>query len=583
MSLFRQHRWFVAAAGITLAYGVVSLLAHNGPALTAFADIFELLVMIAPASIMLSSALNRPGQERSFWLPMSLGFFLWASNQAAWAYCEIIQKRDIPDPYFFDIILFFHVVPMIGAVAWRPDLVKRTARIHLSALNFLMLLGWWIVLYGFVVFPHQYVVLDVHLYDIYYDGLYLLENGLLLIVLALAALTSRGGWRRLYLNLLVAESVYGVGSRVVNRALAAHSYYSGSFYDVPLVGAVLWMAATAISARKWDLRAVEFRLNPRWKKIIPNLAMLAILSLPLLGLWAVWLDPSPFAVRIFRIYIVLAGMLLLGSFIFLRQYLQDQALMSLLQESRRAFESQKKLQTQLVQKEKLASLGTLVAGAAHEIDDPLTAIMNNSELLWSQEGMSEQQTTLVRKIVNQAQRSRDLVANLLQFAQHAPGEKALVDIAVLLHRATQMAEWRFSGGKIQVAVSAEPGLPKIWGNVNQLFQTFVEIIENAMDALQEAGGGSLQIKASCQGNEAILEFSDTGPGVRDPLRVFDPFYTTKPVGKGTGLGLSVAYGVVQDHGGQITCQNKPDGGALFIVKFPAPTDQSALAAGGSGD
>ena len=85
------------------------------------------------------------------------------------------------------------------------------------------------------------------------------------------------------------------------------------------------------------------------------------------------------------------------------------------------------------------------------------------------------------------------------------------------------------------------------GNANQLFQAFVEIIENAMDALEEAGGGSLEITAQRQGSEAVLQFSDTGPGIREPQRVFDPFYTTKPVGKGTGLGLSAVYGVIQDH------------------------------------
>ena len=121
------------------------------------------------------------------------------------------------------------------------------------------------------------------------------------------------------------------------------------------------------------------------------------------------------------------------------------------------------------------------------------------------------------------------------------------------------------------------------GNANQLFQAFVEIIDNAMDALEEAGGGTLQITAHRLGDDAMLQFSDTGPGVRDPLRVFDPFYTTKPVGKGTGLGLSAVYGVIQDHNGQITCQNKPEGGALFIVRIPAAVEPAVQVAGAGGD
>jgi two-component system NtrC family sensor kinase len=285
----------------------------------------------------------------------------------------------------------------------------------------------------------------------------------------------------------------------------------------------------------------------------------------------------------FRIFSVLAAMVFLGHFVFLRQYLQDQALMDLLRESRRGYESQKRLQNQLVQKEKLATLGNLVAGAANEIDLPLKAVMTYSEQLWSQERLSDEQNRLLRKIVGQAQRTRDLVANLLSFAQQAPGEKALVDLGLLLNRARQMMESRYSTNKIQVEVSIEADLPRVWGNVNQLFQSFIEIIENALDALQEAGGGKLTIAADRYGSEIVVQFSDTGPGIREPQRVFDPFYTTKPVGKGTGLGLSAVYGVVQDHSGQITCQNKPEGGALFVVKLPAAAEIAAHVAGGAGD
>jgi signal transduction histidine kinase len=116
-----------------------------------------------------------------------------------------------------------------------------------------------------------------------------------------------------------------------------------------------------------------------------------------------------------------------------------------------------------------------------------------------------------------------------------------------------------------------------------LFQAFVEIIENAMDALEEAGGGTLEITAHRLDQDAMLQFSDTRPGIRDPLRVFDPFYTTKPVGKGTGLGLSAVYGVIQEHSGQITCQNKPEGGALFIVRIPAAVEPAAQVAGAGAD
>ena len=203
--------------------------------------------------------------------------------------------------------------------------------------------------------------------------------------------------------------------------------------------------------------------------------------------------------RVFRISTVLVAMLLLGAFVFLRQYVQDQALMALLQESRRGYDSQKRLQSELVQKEKLASLGNLVAGAAHDINHPLTAIMSYSEQLWAKERLTEEQNALVRKIVNQAQRTRDLVVDLLSFAQQSPTEKIPVDVSLLLTGPIQILESRRPSGKIRVDLSIDPDFPRVQGNANQLFQAFVEIIENAMDALEEAGGGTLEITAQRPG------------------------------------------------------------------------------------
>ena len=578
MGPLQRHRWLIAAAGITLAFAAVCLTHHTSSRLTLFADLYCLVIMLAGAAVSLANAVQRPRQERSFWLLMLLGFSLWIANQAAWTLWENVLHRPVPDPFVFDIVLFFRAVPMIAAVAWRPDLASKEGKILLSVLNFLMLFGWWVFLYAFIVFPHQYVTLDVHKYNVYYDRLFAVENALLIGTLGLAAWTSSGGWRRLYLNLFGVSILYGINSQLLDRAAANSTYYSGSLYDIPLIATIAWMAATSWSAREWNLQTVKFNLDRRWKKLIPQLAMLAILSLPVIGLWTVLYDTSSAASRTFRVFSVLTAMLLLGFFVFFRQYLQDQALMSLLKDSRRAYDGQKQLQTQLVQKEKLASLGNLIAGAAQEIDHPLHAVMNYSEQLWSKEKLTDEQSAMVRKIVNQARRTRDLVSNLLSFAQQAPGQKSLVDLSVLLSRAAQMLESRRPSGKIVVKLVIDPNFPRIVANANQLFQAFIEIIENAMDALEESGG-KLEITAQQSDGEVVLQFSDTGPGIREPQRVFDPFYTTKPVGKGTGLGLSAVYGVVQDHGGQITCRNKPEGGAHFIIKLPATAAQVAGAAG----
>jgi len=107
------------------------------------------------------------------------------------------------------------------------------------------------------------------------------------------------------------------------------------------------------------------------------------------------------------------------------------------------------------------------------------------------------------------------------------------------------------------------------GSASQLVQCFIQITSNARDALLESGGGTLSVHAFQSKDEVVIEFSDTGLGMTEPERVFDPFYTTKEVGKGAGLGLSATYGIMQDHGGQITCENRPEGGSVFVLRFPA--------------
>ena len=578
--MYNRHPWFVLAGEMTLAFAVVSLTVPRGPALAAIFDAGYLLLTLAAGGVMLANAWSTQGANRRFWALMGSGCILWACNQAAWVYCEVLRHISFPDPSIMDVFLFLHLVPMIAAVGLRPHRSEAGQKIRVGTLDFLMLVVWWIFLYAFVVFPSQYVSLNVAEYDRNFGPLYMFESGVLVLVLGISARGATAGWKMVYLNLMAASAVYALGSQAVNLGLTNGHYYTGSLYDVPLMGTVGWMLATALTARARQPEAAPAKAEDKWGAMALRLAMLAMLSLPALGLWAYRWDDSPALARTFRLFTILAAMLVLGVFVFMRQYLQNQALIHLLKQSRRSFENEQRLQSHLVQREKLASLGQLVAGAAHEINHPLTAIMEYSEQLWSKERLTSDQDALVRKIVNQSQRTRELISNLLSFAQQGSGEKTLVDLCMLLQRSVQMRGLQSHDQKIRIETSIEPHLPAVRGNGHQLFQAFAQIVENAMDALEEAGGGLLQVSAHLQGEEVVVQFSDSGPGVKEPQKVFDPFYTTKPIGKGTGLGLSAVYGVVQDHRGQITCQNRPEGGAVFVLHLPVAnrTESHALAA-----
>ena len=588
MSLFKRHRGFALAGGITLAFAVVSLTVPRGPALTTIFDFGYLLLTLSTGGVMLANAWSSHGANRRFWALMGSGCILWACNQAAWVYCEVLRHINFPDPSIMDVFLFLHLVPMIAAVGLRPHRHQGGQKFHVGALDFLLLVVWWVFLYAFVVFPSQYISLNVAEYDRNFGPLYLVESGVLVVALGIASHGASTAWKKVYLNLMAASALYALESQAVNLGLANGSYYTGSLYDIPLMAAATWMLATALNARASQPESAPTegknesrdRDTDTWGAMALRLAMLAILSLPVLGLWAFRWDHSPALARTFRLFTTLAAMLVLGVFVFMRQYLQDQALIHLLEDSRRSFENEQRLQSHLVQREKLASLGQLVAGAAHEIDHPLTAVMEYSEKLWSKERLTGNQDALVRKIVNQSQRTRELVANLLSFAQQGSGEKTMVDLSMLLQRSVQMRGLQHHDQKIRIEISIKPHLPTVLGNGHQLFQAFAQIVENALDALEEAGGGLLQVSARNEKEEIVVQFSDSGPGIKEPHRVFDPFYTTKPIGKGTGLGLSAVYGVVQDHQGQITCQNKPEGGAVFVLHLPvaSPAASQALAA-----
>jgi signal transduction histidine kinase len=543
----------------------------RGRGLTTLGNISSLLLLTIAAVATLRNAISNRGQARLFWSLLSIGCGLWAINQGLWTYFEVYLRREIPDPFIGDVILFVHVVPFMAAVALRPHRPQEERKLYFATLNFAMLLIWWVFLYAFIVFPDEYVMLNVGVYSSNYDLLYLVENMILVVALAILTMTTKGGWKSVYRNLLIASALYALSSEVMNSAIARGLYYTGSLYDALFSAAVCAFILVAVQARCLDLAHDPPSGRPsKWMALTPRLAMVAILSLPVMGFWAMFIHHAPDRLRYFRLMVTLTAMLVLGACLFLRQYLLDRQLMKLLESSHQSLENLQRLQSQLVQKEKLASLGQLVAGAAHEINNPLAAILGYSELLTDNKSLTAEQTSMAQKIGQQARRTRDLVAGLLSFAQQSPAEKSPVDLASLLQRAVNMESVTLEGRKVQVKTSISRSLPAISGNANQLFQCCLQVIDNAADALEEVGGGVLEVSLQQDANELVLEFSDNGPGIQDPKRVFDPFYTTKAIGKGTGLGLSATYGVVQDHNGQITCHNNPSGGAVFVMRFPIP-------------
>jgi len=229
------------------------------------------------------------------------------------------------------------------------------------------------------------------------------------------------------------------------------------------------------------------------------------------------------------------------------------------------------LRDKLVHAEKMAAVGQLVSGVAHEVNNPLTAILGFADLMMENPALPESARKDLRVILQEAQRTKQIVQNLLSFARQMPPQRNAVQLNVILRRTIQLRSYDFNSHGVEVVEHLDEGLPDIIGDAHQLQQVFLNILNNAYDAVHAVGRPArIEITTTKAGDALEVSFRDNGHGISHPDRIFDPFFTTKEVGKGTGLGLSICYGIVQEHSGEILAHNNPEGhGATFIVRLPA--------------
>ena len=247
----------------------------------------------------------------------------------------------------------------------------------------------------------------------------------------------------------------------------------------------------------------------------------------------------------------------------------------LYEETCRAYEDLRKTQEQLLQSEKMSAVGQLIAGVAHELNNPLTAILGYAQLLES-EGLNERATDFVNKLFKQAQRTHRVVQSLLSFARQRKPQKEHVDICKVLDETLGLRDYDLRVNNLKLEREFEAPGPAVTADPHQLEQVFLNIINNAVDAMLEAGqGGTLKVRVYTRNGNVHAEFHDSGPGIKEPHRIFEPFYTTKGVGKGTGLGLSICYGIIQEHGGQISAQNGPNGGGIVEIVLPSAGESAS--------
>jgi two-component system NtrC family sensor kinase len=237
-------------------------------------------------------------------------------------------------------------------------------------------------------------------------------------------------------------------------------------------------------------------------------------------------------------------------------------------------EEMKKINAQLFRSEKLASLGKLAAGVAHEINNPLTGILTNSSLLLEDLKEDDPRREDVEVMVRETIRCREIVKRLLDFARQTKPQKRLANINALIETIILLVRNQASFRNIVIEKQLSDRAPEVLVDPDQIQQVFVNIILNAAEAMAKGGSLTIESKLSQDGRNIIVTFADTGPGIPESYRekIFDPFYTTKE--HGTGLGLSISYGFVEQHGGTITVESIVGKGSTFTIQLPIVTDES---------
>jgi nitrogen-specific signal transduction histidine kinase len=565
----RTKVWISLLITLVLAQTAASLLMPRGDALTIASDLIEgTLLLLATAAYLPHTSRSRSPtlHIQLFWILMTAGMFFWLTYQGMWNYFEVLQREDVPNPFLGDIVLFLHLVPMIAALAVLPHLREDERDERVRMLDFALLLTWWVFIYVYAVIPWQTVQFDEAIYSGNFNFAYLTEKLVLLVALSVLAYTTQGGWRQIYGQLLGASALYASSSYVANWAIAHNIYYSGSIYDIPLSVATAWMAAAPLLALRIDLSDSK-PSRPILGIWITRLSMFALFSLIWTAVHAELSPALPHSVKAFRITVSLLTMVVMGVVVFWRQRLLRAELSLLLERSRRSFNDLKALQEKLIQSEKLASLGQLVGGAAHEINNPLTAMLGYSDLL-SASNLPAEEHLQAAQIGEQVRRTTALVESLLKFARQAPAILAAVDINSVVQTTLRLLAPQLDEGASPMRVELGSALPPVLADSNQILHVCLHLAGQVSAHLNREDNSTLFVRTQREGNFVLIDFCTYDPSANrsSPPEWCPSSLDAEGSNKPNTLSLTACCRIVEEHGGHLLQSSTP-GNSAFRMKL----------------
>ena len=567
---------YCLTAFVVLLSLVAALVLPNGTQLSLLGDVLQVGLVGLFAVLALQNMIRSEAQVRAFWFLLFIGAGMWLASQLIWSTHELWFHQPIPDVPLADIFLFVGLVPLVVSTALEPERTHDSRFRSFGLLDLSILILYSLYLFAFFVYAYRLLPGAMGAYNHNFNVAATIGNQLFVIATGVAFYRERGAWRPVYRIFFFSAAAFALTTDLINVEIDLGGYYTGSLYDVPLVGSLSGFVCVCLAGRplrqsgaEKDKREAGRQRSIRGLTFLSsNLAMLVTLSTPAIGLWLLAAYPHHDKLFSFRLDITLLTIFLLTLLLSIKQDFLGANLFGSLRQLSDTYSSIERFKDHLVQGDKLASLGELVASVAEQIRKAMTAIRVQASLITSRSPGESRSSSLAGKIGQYAERTDALVEDMQRFAQETPLQLAPAEVKPLLESALHLSRI----DKLQnvvVRIEADAACPPVLADSSQLLHVFLQIISNAMDALEEAGGGELVISIRPCEPQVCIQFSDTGPGLQHPEHAFEPFFTTKPVGKGTGLGLSTCYGIIRQHEGDITCGNRLEGGAYFTIFVPA--------------
>lgn len=575
----------IAGGGFLLVYALLA--AATGQRLVALGDIAQLVPPLAYGALTLWLARRSRGQVRVFWNLNAVHGFMWAIGQVVWTYLDLFGGG-VPVISPTDPLFFISSIPLAAALYGRPEHDRPRWLFDIVLLDLVLIALFSAFIY--IYFVVTIAVTDGR-EDLYNDNLTQLLNARNLLLALWATWVWRTAaspsWRKMLGVYAAGLAVAFAGGVVYDAVDRAGTYVPGGLWDVAFMAPYVLMAMAAATA--YDARLFEPEEAAPALSRLPMVSLIAItllIAIPTIDEIARRLLVVSPATESLRTRVALAMMIPFGIVVVVREFLSRRALI-------RAGQDLATTRQQLVQHEKLAAVGQLVSGVAHELNNPLQGVLGYAELMLATKPAALE-TEELRAIRDNANRAAGIVRNLLTFAGRNTTARGWQQINRIVRDAIATREAQLQAAGIDLLFEAADRLPLVYVDHTRLEDVIVNLILNAEAAIASRRDGKAltsQVPARARGEIRILtrmepdpdrifvEVSDNGSGLKteDLTRVFDPFFTTREVGQGTGLGLSVCYGIIREHGGQITARNGEAGGAVFTIELPVMAESLVAA------